>query len=413
MIYLDYSATAPLAPGVREAVGQAMEDFGNPSSLHAPGLAAAALVKKARDQLYDALGVPAFGRIDAALPLGAGNPKGKRLFFTSCGTESDNLAIFGAIRAKNFRKTPRIITTNSEHPAMLAGLRALSDRGAVDLVLLSTAGGKIDLSELDAALTPETLLISIMLVNNETGALYDVQSAFALAKRKVPSVITHTDAVQGFLKVNLPYNRLGADLITISGHKIGAPKGVGGLLVDNGLLIAKRIAPLLYGGGQEGGLRSGTENVMGIVGFGEAAAYGKRELPGFENRMRELRETFAARIFGGADGTIDRTADGTDGLRINEPAICAPHIISLTLPGIRSETMLRYLSDRGIYVSNGSACSSHGRKGNSVLENFGLTPGKADSTIRISMGDGCREDDLIAAADAILRGCGELERSRG
>lgn len=401
MIYLDYSATAPLAPGVREAMERAVEDFGNPSSLHAPGLAAAVMVKKARDQLYDALGVPPFGRIDAALPLGAGNPKGKRLFFTSCGTESDNLAIFGAIRAKNFRKTPRIITTDSEHPAMLAPLNDLAARGAVDLVLLSTAGGKIDLPELESVLTPETLMVSIMLVNNETGARYDVESAFALAKRKVPSVITHTDAVQGFLKLNLPYSRLGADLITVSGHKIGAPKGIGGLLVDNGLLIAKRISPLLYGGGQEGGLRSGTENVMGIVGFGEAAAYGKRTLPEFEGRMRSLRAAFAARI-----------AESASGLRINEPAACAPHIISLTLPGIRSETMLRYLSDRGIYVSNGSACSSHGKKGNRVLESFGLTRGEADSTIRISMGDGNREDDLTAAADAILRGCGELERTK-
>lgn len=398
MIYLDYSATTPLAPGVKEAMEEAMECYGNPSSLHAPGLSAAAMVKRARDQLYDALGVPAFGRIDAGLPLGAGNPKGKRLFFTSCGSESDNLAVFGLLRAKNFRKTPRIITTDSEHPAMMTGLRALSERGAIDLALLSTAGGKIDLSELEDALTPETLLLSIMLVNNETGARYDVESAFALAKRKIPSVITHTDAVQGFLKLNLPFGRLGADLITVSGHKIGGPKGIGGLLVDNALLIAKRIAPLIYGGGQEGGLRSGTENVIGIVGFGEAAVYGKRVLPGFEEKMRDLRAAFAGRI----------SAE----LRINEAAVFAPHIISLTLPGVRSETMLRYLSDRGIYVSNGSACSSHGRKGNAVLERFGLTPGEADSTIRISMGDGTTEEDVIAAADAIVRGCGELERTR-
>lgn len=398
MIYLDNSATTPPAPGVREAMEAAAEAFGNPSSLHFAGLEAAKIVKEARDRLYEALDVPPYARIDAALPLGAGNPKGKRLFFTSGGSESDNLAVFGTVEAKNFRKIPRIITTDSEHPAMLAPLRALADRGRIELVLLSTKGGRIDLRELDAALTPDTLLVSVMLVNNETGAVYDIAAAFALVKRRVPAAITHTDAVQGFLKLNLPLSRLGADLITISGHKIGGPKGIGGLLVDNGLLTAKRLVPLIYGGGQEGGLRSGTENVAGIAGFGAAAAYGKARLTGFESRMRSLREAFTARL--------------TPDLQINNPETAAPHIISLTLPGIRSETMLRRLSGQGICISNGSACSSHGRKGNPVLTAFGLTPEQAAATIRISMGEDNTPADLTAAADAIVQGCRQLARNR-
>lgn len=372
-----------------------MDAYGNPSSLHSAGLEAGELVRQAREQVFDALGVLPYARIDAALPLGAGNPKGKRLFFTSCGSESDNLAIFGLLRAKHFRKIPRIITTDSEHPAILSGIRTLAEQGRIEAVLLSTKGGTLDMEELENALTPETLLVSIMLVNNETGAIYDIKDAFARVKRKVPTAVTHTDAVQGFGKLRLPYDRLGADMITISGHKIGAPKGIGGLLVANSLLVAKQLSPLIYGGGQEGGLRSGTENVVGIVGLGAACAHLKEILPDFEGRMQGLREAFLSHL--------------PAGCRVNQPVgRFAPHIISLTLPGIRSETMLRYLSGRGICVSNGSACSSHKKQGNTVLEGFGLTPAEAASTIRISMGEQNTEEELILAADAIADGCSEL-----
>lgn len=396
MIYLDHSATAPLCPAARAAMNAAMDTFGNPSSLHFAGLEAARTVREARERLYSAMDVPPYARIDAALPPGAGNPKGKRLFFTSCGSESDNFVIFGLLSAKNFRKIPRIVTTDSEHPAMLSPLRELAAKGRIDLVLLSTKGGKLDLTELEAALTPETLLVSIMQVNNETGAIYDLPAAFALTRRKVPSAITHTDAVQGFLKINIPLSRLGADLITVSAHKIGGPKGVGGLLVDNGLLIAKRLSPLIYGGGQEGGLRSGTENVIGIAGFGAAAEAAKAALPSFEGRMLALREAFIARL--------------TPEVRINTPERFAPHILSLTLPGIKSETMLRWLSEREICVSNGSACSSHKRTASPVLLAFGLSPAEADCTVRISLGEGNTPEQMERAAEAIAVGCRELAR---
>lgn len=394
MIYLDHSATTPLAAGVREEMLGAMETFGNPSSLHRAGLEAAELLRIARERVYAALGVPEYARIDAALPLGAGNPGGRRIFFTSSGTEADNLALFGTVYAKNYRKTPRIITTNSEHPAILSALTALADRRLCEPIFLSTRGGRIDPEEFDAALTPETLLVSIMTVNNETGAIYPVRELFARAKKKNPNVITHTDAVQGFGKLNRSFDRLGADLVTVSAHKIGGPKGVGALLVAGRLLTAHRIVPLIYGGGQEGGLRSGTENLIGIVGFGAACRHLESELPRFEEKMSALREELRRNL--------------PEGCRINEAEQTAPHIVSLTLPSVRSETMLRYLSERSIAVSNGSACSSHKRQGNRVLEGFGLTADQADSTIRLSLGSENTPEQMRTVAKAIGDGCREL-----
>ncbi|MBQ8287367.1 MAG: cysteine desulfurase [Clostridia bacterium] len=379
-VYLDNSATTALCPEAEGAIQQAIACYGNPSSLHAMGQTARKTVETARKQLLSAL--------DVRLP------DTRRVIFTSCGTEANNMAVYGVIRAKKFRFLPRIVTTDSEHPSILEPLRDLESRGEAEVIRLSTKGGRIDLAELDAALNERTVLLSIMLVNNETGAVYDVASAFHLAKRKLPTILTHTDLTQGFLKV-LPkggYDKLGADLITVSGHKIHAPKGVGALIVSADLLRSKRLVPYLYGGGQEGGLRSGTENVMGIAALGAAAKAGKSTASDDIARMTVLHSTFVNAL--------------PDTVRVNAPAVCAaPHIISLTLPRIKSQSALNALSAKGICVSSGSACSSHGGHGSYVLLAYGLPPEEADCTLRVSLSRYTTEHELLTAAEAIREVC--------
>ncbi len=381
MIYLDNSATTPLSPAVRAAMLDAMDCFGNPSSLHSAGLAAQKRIQSAREAVTAALGI----RSKTAY----------RLLFTSSGSEANNQILFGCLSAKKFRQPPRIVTTDSEHPSLLAPLAVLEKQG-VEVVRLSTRGGALSLEELEEALTDNTLLLSLMTVNNETGALYDIQSAFALAKAKNPAIITHTDCVQGFLKVRFSPEKAGADAVTISAHKIHGPKGVGGLLVAQPLLTSKRLAPLLYGGGQEGGLRSGTENTIGIAGFGKAAEEGAAALPAFLERMPLLRKIFIAAL----------PAE----VRVNTPKNGAPHILSITLPGIRSETMLHFLSAAGIFVSSGSACSSNKKEANYVLPAFGLSSAEADSTLRISLSNNTTEEELLFTAEKIREGLSLLVR---
>lgn len=376
MIYLDNSATTPLCEEAAQAVNAAVACYGNPSSLHGMGQNARKLVEEARKRLLSAL--------DVRLP------DTRRVIFTSCGTEANNLAVYGVLRAKKFRFLPRIVTTDSEHPSILEPLADLERRGEAEVIRLSTMGGRIDLSELDAALNERTVLLTLMQVNNETGAVYDIASAFRLAKRKNPSILTHTDLTQGFLKV-LPkggYDKLGADLITVSGHKIHAPKGVGALVVSAEVLKSKRLIPCLYGGGQEDGLRSGTENVIGITALGAAAKAGKATATADTARIAVLRELFVKAL--------------PETVRVNTPVgDVAPHVVSITLPRIKSQSALNALSAKGICVSSGSACSSHGGHGSYVLLAFGLTPEEADCTLRVSLSRYTTDQELLAAAKAI------------
>ncbi len=407
MIYLDNSATTALSAAALAKIAEAAEKFGNPSSVHAAGIEAAALVKEGRNAVFDAFSLPVSRRVDGSLPMGAGARDAYRFIFTSCGSEADNMTVFGLLHAKKFRETPRIITTDSEHPAMLESISAAVRSGLCEAVYLSTKGGVIDLSELDGALTPNTLLVSVMTVNNETGALYDIKKIFAAVKKKVPTAVCHTDAVQGFLKTKTDFIRSGADIVTVSGHKIGAPKGIGGMLVSNALLISKRLSPLVYGGGQEGGLRSGTENVIGIAAMGAAAAYEKANLEENIGKYRKLREIFENRL-----NSLCENSAVPISARINKPENFSDHIISLTVSGVRSETLVRALSGDGICISNGSACSSHKAKKGGVLESFGLSRDDADSTVRISLCGGNTESDMIAAADAIAAHAATLTRKQ-
>ena len=381
-IYLDNSATTSLCPEAVEAIHAAADCYYNPSSLHSGGLSAHRLMEEARRQILSAL--------DVRLP------DTRRVFFTSSGTEANNLAIFGTIRAKKFRFLPRVITTDSEHPSILEPLRYLADKGEIEVVKLSTKAGKLDLAELQAALNERTVLVSLMQVNNETGAVYDIASAFTLTKRMTPTAITHIDLTQGFLKV-LPkggYDKLGADMMTISGHKIHAPKGVGALIVASPLLKSKRLIPHLYGGGQEGGFRSGTENVMGIAAMGAAAKAGKALAPAFQEQMAALRELFITHL--------------PQEVQVNTPDQRSNHIISITLPSIKSQSALNALSAMGIFVSSGSACSAHGGHGSYVLLAYGLTPEKADCTLRISLSRYTTDQELLTAARGVTEVCDTL-----
>lgn len=384
MIYLDNSATTALSAVAKQAMGQAMECYGNPSSLHPLGEQAHTLVERARRDLAATLGVRG-----ALLP--------GQLIFTSCGSESDNLAIFGTAYAKPRRRGGRVITTDSEHPGVENAMKALEKDG-FDVVRIPTRGGVLDMEAYAKALNDRTFLVSLMMVNNETGALYDVGRAFALAKAKNPDIVTHTDAVQGYLKCRFSPTALRADLITLSAHKIHGPKGIGALLVSPEALKRRDLVPTLMGGGQEGGFRSGTENVLGIVGFGAAAKEGYADLTAHLDHMKDLREYAISRL-------------SPLSVRLNLPAgTCAPHILNLTLPDIRSETMLHELSRSGICISHGSACSSHSREVSSALTAFGLTRQEIECSVRVSFSIYNTRTDVDRLVEALDAALGRLVR---
>lgn len=388
MIYLDNSATTALCPEAANAMQQVVEEtYGNPSSLHAAGIAAEKIVAAARSDVLAALGVRGDGR---------------QLVFCGSGSEANNLALIGSYTAKRRRAGARVILTAGEHASTEAAAEYLASLGA-DVVRLSTKNGALDMDEAAAALTENAVLVSSMLVNNETGALYPIADLFRLAKAKCPDVICHCDAVQGFLKVPVSPRALGADLITVSAHKIHGPKGMAALYVSPEVLKRRALVPLIHGGQQENGLRAGTENVICIAGFGAAAAVGAKN---FE-ADRETLETLGAYL-------LDRLAADASlrEIKVNRPASAVPHIVSLTLPDIKSETMLHFLSGKGICVSSGSACSSHAKKVSRALSAYGLSDRAADCTIRISLARTNTADELDALCAALGEGLSTLIRIR-
>jgi len=386
-IYLDNSATTPLSETAKKRMTEAMELFGNPSSLHREGDSAARALKEARRDVLFTLGVRATS--DEQL---------KSLVFTSCGTEATSLAIFGSAYAKERREATRILTSDSEHPATYRALERLAKDG-FEIVKISTKGGALNTDELVTALSKPVFLATFMLVNNETGALYDVKGAFDAIKKKYPAAITHCDAVQGYLKVRFTPITLGADLISLSAHKIHGPKGVGALYISPRMIKEKRIVPFLTGGGQESGMRSGTENTLGILGFAAAAKEGFSNMQQDVAYISELREYAKEKL-----AALD--------VRINEPQKAAPHVLSLTLPNIKSQTMLSYLSGQGICVSSGSACSSHSTNTSPTLIAFGIAESEADTTVRISLSRYNTREDIDALAEALADGIKTLVKIR-
>ncbi len=379
-IYFDNSATTALCDDAVKSMHEIMtSEWGNPSSMHDMGVRAEKLITRARNEILSALGVKGLSSIGD-----------NRLIFTSSGTESDNLALLGTCYSKKFFPGKKVIISDSEHPAVLECAAKL-ERDGYTVVRIPTKNGLLDYSLLEKEVDKNTAIVSIMLVNNETGAVNDIRRVSRIVKGINPDTTVHTDAVQGFMKLKFTPASLGADMITISAHKIHGPKGVGALYVDPAVFKARRLVPIIYGGGQEKSWRSGTENTLGIVGFGAAAGACARCFDKSLANMTSVRDHIC--------NTIVNNPDFAD-IKLNIPA-CerAPHIVSLTLPDIKSETMLHFLSQEGIYVSSGSACSSNTGHISGTLLSFGLSEKEADSTLRISLSG----SNTIEEADAFLK----------
>lgn len=379
MVYLDNSATTRTDPEVIRVMADVMEKvYGNPSSLHGIGDKAHRLIGEAREAVARTLGV-----------------QPREIVFTSGGTESNNLAIKGV--AERFRNRGRhLITTEVEHPSVYQAFRQLEERGWRVTYLPVDRLGRVSEEDVEKALTEDTVLVSVMHVNNEVGTIQPVE-AIGRVLRSKPKVIFHVDAVQAFGKLELDPVRWGVDLLSISGHKFHGPKGVGALYIREGL----RLTPLLAGGGQEGGLRSGTENVPGIAGLAKAAilAQQRRETARQWQRWKEeLIQAVTSRL----EGVVvngDTTTEGG-----------APHILSLSFPGLKSEVIVHALEQEKVFVSSKSACSSKKETPSRVLTAMGLDDRTAIGSIRISMGYDTVESDIRQCAQALIRVIPELQR---
>ncbi len=392
-VYFDNSATTPLSQAAKDAMYEAMNSaWGNPSSRHTKGDEAHALLEKARQALLSA--------------LGARGAKAENLIFTASGTESDNLAILGTARAKQALSGGKAITTDAEHPAVLRAFAALEAEG-YRVAYIPTRGGVLDMERFRWEMTGDTFLVSAMLINNETGAQNNIAALSAYAKSVNPDCIIHTDAVQGFMKVPFTPASLGADMITVSAHKIHGPKGVGALYVSPEAVKRRALSPVIFGGGQEWGMRSGTENMPGIAGFGAAASAALATREADIAHMTALRDRLVTSL--SEDSRFS-------GCRVNLPASegRAPHIVSLTLPRIKSETMLNFLSGMGICISSGSACSTHAGPGrvSPTLLAFGLPEQEADTTLRISLSAQNTEQEVSFFLDTLARGLKMLARMK-
>ncbi len=366
MIYLDHAATTPVPPEVADAVREALVNlYGNPSSQYGIGREAKALVARCRATVADALGCEA-----------------ERLAFTSCGTESDNWAIrLAAWQGRHTGK--RIITTAVEHSAVLEPCRQLEQEGWTVTYLKPDRGGNITAAQVADALREDTALISVMLVNNETGCVFPIQEIAELLRARKAKALLHTDAVQGFLKVPFRADALGADLISISGHKVGAPKGVGALYLG---ARVRNPRPLLAGGGQENGLRSGTEATAQLAGFARAVELRCAGLDASLERMAELKAYALDRLL--AIDAVERVGNGT-----------APHILAVSLAGYPSANVVEDLAAQDICISAGSAC--HRGRASHVYEAMELPKKVKAGVLRISLGPTSTREEIDALAEAL------------
>ncbi|MGN0249097.1 MAG: cysteine desulfurase family protein [Lachnospiraceae bacterium] len=362
-VYLDNSATTKAYPEVVSLVADIMtNDYGNASSMHLKGVDAEKYLKYSKATIAGIMKV-----------------KEKEIFFTSGGTESDNWALMGAAFA-NHRSGKHLITTKIEHPAILRTMEHLKELG-FDITYLSVNRyGQILLEELRNAIRPDTILVSIMFVNNEVGAIQPIDEAGEIIKQTNPRTLFHVDAVQGFGKLRLLPKKWKIDMVSVSGHKIHGPKGTGFLYIDEKV----KIKPIIYGGGQQNGYRSGTENVPGVAGLGKATELIYRNLVEDTNRLYCLKKKLVSGLL------------KIDHVKINGPQdeTGAPHIVSASIAGIRSEVMLHSLEDKGVYVSAGSACSSHKHTVSDTLSAMGLSTEYMDSTIRFSLSVFTTEEEI-------------------
>lgn len=370
-VYLDNSATTMAYEKVGELVHKVLcEDYGNPSSMHAKGVAAERYIKETKESLAKLWKV-----------------KEKEIFFTSGGTESDNLALIGAARA-NHRAGKHLITSSIEHPAIINTMRYLEEEEGFRVTYLPVDRyGRVKLEALKEALCEDTILVSIMYVNNEVGSVQPIQEAASIVKAYNKNILFHVDAVQGFGKYRIYPKKFKVDMCSISGHKIHGPKGIGALYIDEHV----KIKPILFGGEQQKNVRSGTENVPGIAGLGLAAKMIYENLDEKIGRMRELKRHFIEEVTKIENTTIHGLYDETS----------APHIISVGFAGIRSEVLLHALEEKGIYVSAGSACASNHPQVSGVLKGIGASQEFLDATLRFSMSEFTTLEEIDHTLDTL------------
>lgn len=369
-IYLDNSATTKCLPEAAALVAKVLtEDYGNPSSLHGKGLDAENYIRRARGVIAKAL-----------------KAKEKEIVFTSGGTESNNLAIFGAAYA-NKRQGKHIITTAVEHPSVANPLGALADEGYDVTYLPVDKNGVVNPDTLHASLRPDTVLVSMMHVNNEIGSIEPVEEAAAIVHEAAPGALMHVDAIQSFGKLLLYPERVGIDLMSVSGHKLHGPKGSGFLYIREGT----KVAPQILGGGHERGMRSGTENVPAIAGLGCAADFMLKNVQDHRAKLYELKDRLSQGLL------------AIEGITINGPhgKMGAPQIVSATVEGVRAEVMLHALEDKGIYISAGSACSSNRPGISRTLAAIGLKGDALEQTVRFSTSVFTTEEEIDEAVAAM------------
>ena len=372
-VYFDNSATTRCYESVKDIVVKTMmEDYGNPSAMHRKGVEAENYVKKS-----------------AGIIAGILKVQEKEILFTSGGTESNNLALIGGAMA-NRRSGNHIVTTMVEHAAVSQPAAFLQEQGFEVSYVPVDNQGRIKLDALKSVLRPDTILVSVMYVNNEVGAVMPVEEIGKLVHELSPKALFHVDAIQAFGKYRIHPRKAGIDLLSVSGHKIHGPKGVGFLYISE----KAKVQPLILGGGQQNGMRSGTDNVPGIAGLGAAAEEIYRNLEKNNENLYSLKEYIAK--------GLERIPD----IRINGMPLRegAPQILSISVMGVRSEVLLHALEDREIYVSAGSACSSNKRKPSATLSAMGMSGDQIESTVRLSFS----ESNTIEEADCFLRAMEEL-----
>lgn len=352
-IYLDNAATTPVLPQVVEAIIDCLKnDYGNPSSMHRLGIQAEKRVREAK------------GRLSSLLRCTE-----DEIIFTSGGTEANNMAVLGTAYDKK-RRGRHCITTEIEHPSVLQAFAHLEEQGYEVSYLPVDQNGVISLDHLKSLIRPDTILVSIMHVNNETGSIQPIRQIGAMLKAGPGKPVFHVDAIQSLGKLPVYPAQWGIDLLSASGHKIHAPKGIGALYIRRGV----RIQPILFGGNQQGGIRSGTENIPGIVGMGEGAKWMAERLAEEGGCLAQLKSRLLQGILQAfPDAVINGSADA-----------CASHIINVGFPGLRGEILLHALEEEGVYVSTGSACSSRDKRFSHVLEAMGLNDRILEGSIRLS-----------------------------
>ncbi|MBO6154446.1 MAG: cysteine desulfurase [Lachnospiraceae bacterium] len=368
--YLDNSATTRCSDEAVKIMTKVLqEDFGNPSSLHNKGMEGENYVKAARSEIAKTLKV-----------------NDKEIYFTSGGTESNNLAIIGVARAYR-RSGNKVITTMIEHPSVANPFAYLEDNGFEVTYLPVDNLGRVDLNALRDAMTEDTILVSVMHVNNEIGAVQPIEEIAEIVKSVNKECVFHVDAIQSYGKFRIYPKKIGVDMLSVSGHKIHGPKGSGFLFVKDKI----KLKPIILGGGQEWGMRSGTENVPAIAGLGVAAREIYADFDNNIDRMYKLRDRFISEV------------TKIDGVTVNGPLdhSGAPHIISVSVSGVRAEVLLHALEDRGIYVSAGSACSSNKPSISKTLKAIGLDQKLLDSTVRFSFSIHTTEEEVDYAVSAL------------